>query len=181
MTSAKNSIVLGVTGSIAVYKACEITTALVKDGIEVDVVMTREAVEFVRPLTFQTLSGNQVTIGMFETPAEWNPLHTALAQKAKLILIAPATANIIGKLASGVCDDILTCIVYATGAPVLIAPAMNVHMYKHAIVQENIEKLKKIGYKFIGPVAGRLACGCDDMGHIADIKDIVTEAKRLLK
>jgi len=181
MTSAKNSIVLGVTGSIAIYKACEITTALIKDGIGVDVVMTKEALEFVRPLTFQTLSGNRVTTDMFETPVEWNPLHTALAQKAKLVLIAPATANIIGKLAGGICDNILTCVVYATKAPVLIAPAMNVHMYKHKIVQENIAKLKKIGYKFIGPVAGPLACGCDDIGHIADIKDIVTEAKRLIK
>ena len=118
---------------------------------------------------------------MFALPEKWDPVHTALAEKADLVLIAPATANIISKLASGICDDILTCVVFATGAPVLIAPAMNEKMYRHKIVQENISKLKGIGYKFVGPIKGRLACGHEDMGHIADTKDIVTEVKRLLK
>jgi phosphopantothenoylcysteine decarboxylase/phosphopantothenate--cysteine ligase len=177
----KRSVVLGVTGSIAAYKACEIVGMLRKSSFDVDVILTREAEEFVTPLTFQTLSGRPVTSDMFAIPDEWDVVHTALAEKAGLVIIAPATANIIGKLAGGICDDMLTCVVYATKAPVLIAPAMNVHMYKHRVVQENIAKLKKIGYRFIGPVKGHLACGCDDIGHISDVKDIVAEAKRLLR
>jgi len=180
MTKGRGAVILGVTGSIAAYKACEIVSALRKKDIGVDVVMTKEAEEFVTPLTFQTLSGNKVTTGIFEIPDEWNPVHTSLAAKANLVLIAPATANIIGKLAAGICDDILTCIIFAAKAPVLIAPAMNVHMYNHRIVQENIAKLKSIGYKFIGPVKGHLACGCEDMGHIAQVENIVAEAKKLL-
>lgn len=177
----KPSIVLGVTGSIASYRACEIINALVKDSVEVNVIMTREAEQFVTPLTLQTLSRNKVVGDMFALPDKWDPVHTSLAEKAGLILIAPATANIIGKLASGICDDILTCVVYATGAPVLIAPAMNEKMYKHKIVQDNISKLKAIGYHFVGPIKGRLACGHEDIGHIADTKEIIKEAKRLLK
>ena len=180
MTKTKSSIILGVTGSIAAYKACEIISALRKNSVNSDVILTKEAKQFVTPLTLQTLSGNKVITDMFETPDEWNPIHTSLAEKASLILIAPATANVIGKLAGGICDDILTCVVFATKAPVLIAPAMHVNMYKHRVVQENIAKLKALGYKFIGPVKGRLACGCDAIGHIADVKDIVAEAKRLL-
>lgn len=180
MTKGKVSIILGVTGSIAAYKACEIISSLRKNEIDVDVLLTKEAEKFITPLTLQTLSGNKVVTDMFELPTEWNPVHTSLAQKADLILIAPATANVIGKLACGICDDILTCVVFASKAPVLIAPAMHVNMYKNKIVQANIAKLKTIGYKFIGPVKGHLACGCDDIGHIADVKDIVAEAKRLL-
>ncbi len=181
MTKKKPSIILGITGSIAAYRACEIIGLLKKEGMDVDVVLTKEAKEFVTPLTFQTLSGNRVVMDMFEPPEEWNPIHTSLAGKADLVLIAPATANVIGKLANGICDDILTCVVFATEAPVLIAPAMNGKMFKHKIVQENIEKLKKIGYRFVGPIKGRLACGCDDIGHIAATRDIVNGAKRLLE
>ena len=117
---------------------------------------------------------------MFALPEEWEPIHTSIADKAALILIAPATANVIGKLAGGICDDILTCVTYASKAPVLIAPAMNEKMYRHEIVQANIAKLKTIGYKFVGPVKGRLACGHEDIGHIAGTDDIVKEVKRLL-
>jgi phosphopantothenoylcysteine synthetase/decarboxylase len=176
----KKRIVLGVTGSIAAYKACEIIGALRKDGLDVDVILTKEGLEFITPLTLQTLSGNKVTTGMFDIPTEWSPIHTSLAQKADLVLIAPATANIIGKLASGLCDDILTCVVFATKAPVLIAPAMNDIMYSNKIVQENIKKLTKAGYNFIGPIKGHLACGCEGVGHIALVDDIVKESKRLL-
>jgi phosphopantothenoylcysteine decarboxylase/phosphopantothenate--cysteine ligase len=177
----KHTVVLGVTGSIAAYKACEIINLLKSSSIDVRVLMTKEAGEFITPLTLQTLSGNKVISDMFELPDDWNPLHTALADSADLVLIAPASANIIGKLASGICDDILTCVVYATGAPVLIAPAMNGKMYKHKIVQSNITKLKSIGYEFIGPIKGHLACGSVDIGHIAEVSDIVNAAKRLLK
>ena len=177
----KRLVILGVTGSIAAYKACDIISGLRKISVDVQVVLTKEAAEFVTPLTLQTLSRNKVRSDMFELPEEWNPVHTSLAEKAGLVLIAPATANVIGKLAAGICDDLLTCLVFATKAPVLIAPAMHSQMYKHEVVRENIEKLKKLGYKFIGPVKGMLACGCEGLGHIADTKDIVKEAKRLLK
>ena len=181
MTSKKRSVILGVTGSIAAYKACEIIGLLKKSDIDIDVLLTKEAKAFITPLTLQTLSGNKVVEDMFKAPTEWNPVHTSLADKAGLVLIAPATANLIGKLASGICDDILSCIIFAAKAPVLIAPAMNNVMYKHEIIQTNIAKLKKLGYKFVGPVKGHLACGRDDIGHIADAADIVREAKRLLK
>lgn len=181
MKTAKKTIVLGVTGSIAAYKACEITSLLKKEGFDVRVLLTKEAKEFVTPLSLQTLSQNKVVSDMFEIPEEWNPVHTALAQKADLIVIAPASANIIAKIASGICDDILTCTVFASAAPVLIAPAMNEKMYRHPITQENIAKLTKIGYHFIGPIKGHLACGCEDIGHIAEIPGIVKEVKRLAK
>ena len=177
----KKSVILGVTASIAAYRACEIAGALVRESFDVQVLLTKEAKAFITPLTLQTLSRNKVIEDMFELPEKWDPVHTSIADKASLILIAPATANIIGKLASGICDDILTCVVFATKAPVLIAPAMNEKMYKHRIVQRNIEKLKEIGYKFVGPIKGHLACGHDDIGHIAETNDILKEAKRLLK
>lgn len=177
----KKSIILGVTASIAAYRACEIAGALVRESFDVQVLLTKEARAFITPLTLQTLSRNKVIEDMFELPEKWDPVHTSIADKASLILIAPATANIIGKLASGICDDILTCVVFATKAPVLIAPAMNEKMYKHRIVQQNIEKLKEIGYKFVGPIKGHLACGHEDIGHIAETNDILKEAKRLLK
>ena len=181
MTTKKRSVILGVTGSIAAYKACEIISLLKKADIDVEVLLTKEAKAFITPLTLQTLSGNKVVEDMFEITTEWNPVHTSLADKAELVLIAPATANLIGKLANGICDDILTCVVFATKAPVLVAPAMNEKMYRHKIVQENIEKLKRAGYKFIGPIKGHLACGCTDIGHLAEVNDIVNEAKRLLR
>lgn len=181
MKKNKKNILLGITGSIAAYKACDIISLLKKEGFDVRVLLTKEAKEFITPLTLQTLSQNKIVDDMFELPDEWNPVHTSLAQTAGLVLIAPATANIIAKIAAGICDDIITCTIFATDAPVLIAPAMNEKMYKHAITRNNIEKLKKIGYHFIGPVKGRLACGCEGMGHIAEINDIIKEAKRLLK
>lgn len=181
MKKTKKTIILGVTGSIAAYKACEITSLLKKEGFDVRVVLTKEAKEFVTALTLQTLSQNKVVEDMFEPLEEWDPLHTSLARRADLVLIAPATANVIAKLASGICDDILTCTVFAADRPVVIAPAMNDKMYKHKITQDNIVKLKKIGYRFIGPIKGHLACGCEAMGHIAPPKDIVAEVKRLMK
>lgn len=174
-------VILGVTGSIAAYRACDITNFLRKESFEVQALLTKEGKEFITPLTLQTLSKNRVIEDMFESPGEWNPLHTSLADRAALILIAPATANIIAKLANGICDDILSCVVFATKAPVLIAPAMNDNMYNHKIVQANIARLKAVGCKFIGPVKGMLACGRFDLGHIADTENIVKEVKRLLK
>ncbi len=178
---ARKEVVLGVTGSIAAYKACDIINALRRSSISVTVIMTKEAKEFISPLTLQTLSNNKVYSDLFESPAEWNPLHTALADKADLILIAPACANIIGKLANGICDDLLTCAVLASNAKVIIAPAMNEKMYKSSAVQENLDKLKSRGVKFIGPIEGPLACGHTAIGHIAQTSSIVAQVKKFLK
>ena len=177
----KKEVLLGVTGSIASYKACDITNLLKKEGLGVIPVLTKEALEFITPLTLETLACEKAFVGMFQSPEARDPLHVSLAQRADLILIAPATANIIGKLAGGVCDDLLTCVVFASDKPVLIAPAMNDKMYGHKIVQENIAKLKSIGYKFIGPVEGRLACGREGIGHLAPAEEIAAAVKRFLK
>jgi phosphopantothenoylcysteine decarboxylase/phosphopantothenate--cysteine ligase len=181
MTKKQASVILGVTGGIAAYRACEIISSLKKKCIDVTVLLTKEAEEFVTPLTFQTLSQNKVYRHLFSAPDEWNPVHTSLADKADLVLIAPATANVIGKVASGICDDILTCTIFATKAPVIFAPAMNEKMYQHKIVEYNIKKLKDVGYHFVGPVKGRLACGHEAIGHIADTQEIVGEAIKILK
>ncbi|NQT46212.1 MAG: hypothetical protein HQ593_01875 [Candidatus Omnitrophica bacterium] len=178
--SGKGFILIGITGSIAAYRACEIIASLRKAGYCLQALMTKEASHFVTPLTLQTLTENEVVQDMFQPPAEWDPLHTSLADKADLILIAPATANIIGKLASGIVDDIITCTVFATKAPVLLAPAMNDNMYKNKITQANIRKLKEAGYKFVGPIKGHLACGRAGEGHIADTAAIVKAARQLI-
>ena len=177
----KKDIVLGVTASIAAYKACDIINNLKKLGFNVIPLMTEDAKNFISPLTLQTLAGNKVIDNMFTPPEQFNPVHTSLAEKADLVLIAPATASIIGKIASGICDDILSCTVISTTAPVLIAPAMNEKMYKNSIVAGNIAKLEGLGYKFIGPIKGHLACGYSGIGHIADVEEIVSEAKKVLK
>jgi phosphopantothenoylcysteine decarboxylase/phosphopantothenate--cysteine ligase len=181
MSSTRKTVIVGITASIAAYKACEIVNLLRKDSFDVRVILTKDALEFVTPLTLQTLSGNEVLTDMFEPAGRWSPVHTSLADSASLILIAPATANVIGKLANGICDDLLTCVTYASKSPVLIAPAMNENMYNHRMVAGNIAKLEKIGYSFVGPVKGRLACGHDAIGHIAPVPEIIKEVKKLLK
>ena len=174
------NVVLGVSGGIAAYKACEIVSRLKKLGANVDVIMTKSAAEFVTPLTFQSLSLNKVTVDMFEEPKYWEIGHISLAKKADLFLIAPATANIIGKLAGGIADDMLSTTAMATKAPVLIAPAMNTNMYENVAVQENIEKLRKRGMHFINPIEGLLACGDVGAGKLPDPVDIVNRAIELL-
>jgi phosphopantothenoylcysteine decarboxylase/phosphopantothenate--cysteine ligase len=173
-------IVLGVTGGIAAYKAAELVRELVKAQAEVHVVMTRNAQSFIAPLTFQTLSGNPVTTEFFNLIAESEIGHIALADRAEVLVIAPATANIIGKIAAGIADDMLTTIVMATKAPVLLAPAMNVHMWENPICQENIQRLRSRGYHFIDPEAGELACGYEGKGRLAEIPVIVEEIRALL-
>lgn len=176
----QKNIILGVTASIAVYKACDLVRRLKEQAFSVDVVMTEDATRLIRPVLFQSLSGNKVTYDMFEQPGSWEIEHIALAQKADLLLIAPATADIIGKIAAGICDDMLTCTVCATKAPVLIAPAMNENMYKNKLVQENIRKLKQAGYAFVGPREGRLACGATGIGCLAEVDTIIQTVKKLL-
>ncbi|HJV35320.1 bifunctional phosphopantothenoylcysteine decarboxylase/phosphopantothenate--cysteine ligase CoaBC [Geomonas sp.] len=169
-------IVLGVTGGIAVYKAVELLRLLTKAGAQVHVVMTRAAIEFVAPLTFQTLSGNPVHLELFNLISEQEIGHISLAERADLFLIAPATANFVGKVAAGLADDLLTTTVMATKAPVLIAPAMNVNMYHNPIYQENEERLKRHGYLFVPPACGMLACGYEGEGKLPDPTVILEEA-----
>ena len=166
-------VVIGVTGGIAVYKALDVISALRKKDIEVHVIMTESASKFVNPLTFQSISQNMVVTDMFAEPKAWEIQHISLAQKADLMLIAPATANVIGKISNGIADDMLSTTVMATKAKVLIAPAMNTNMYQNPIVQNNILKLKDFGYKFIEPASGRLACGDIGIGKLADVNTIV--------
>ena len=167
-------VVIGVTGGIAVYKALDVISALRKKDIEVHVIMTESASKFVNPLTFQSISQNMVVTDMFAEPKAWEIQHISLAQKADLMLIAPATANIIGKVANGISDDMLsTTIMAASKAKVIFAPAMNTNMYQNKIVQNNIKKLKDFGYEFIEPASGRLACGDVGVGKLADVNTIV--------
>lgn len=172
-------IVLGITGSVGAYKAGDLIRRLRDHGATVHCVMTNEAREFIAPLTLQALSEQKVLTDLFglEDP---HVVHTQLADQANLVVIAPATANVIGKLANGLSDDLLTCLALATKAPVLIAPAMNVHMYNHPTVQENIKTLRRLGYRFIGPAVGSLACGYEAIGHLAEVDDIVQAAVQLV-
>jgi len=178
---SKGMIIIGISGSIASYKSADLVSGFKKKGYDVFVIMTGEAEKFISSLTLQTLSGNKVYTDMFEMPEEWDTKHVSLAKKADAIVIAPATANIIGKLANGICDDMLSCTLVASEAPVLIAPAMNDVMYKNKIVQENIARLKKTGYKFVGPRIGRLACGYEALGCMSEVADIITIVEKELR
>lgn len=172
---------LGVSGGIACYKAVELVRLLVQAGCSVQVIMTRSAMEFVTPLTFQTLSGHPVASETFSLTQESEIGHINLADSADLFVIAPATANIIGKIANGIADDLLTTVLMATQAPVLIAPAMNIHMYENPILQENLRKLRRIGYHLLEPAEGFLACGYEGKGRLPDPEKIAEEVQRLLK
>lgn len=174
------TVILGVTGGIAVYKAVELLRLLVKAGTTVHVVMTKAACEFVTPLTFQTLSGNPVHTELFNLITEQEIGHISLADRADLCIIAPATANFIGKLAHGIADDLLTTTIMATKAPVLLAPAMNVNMYENSIYQENEAKLQRHGYLFAAPVSGYLACGWEGKGKLQEPAVILEEAIKAL-
>jgi len=175
------SVVVGVCGGIAAYKAVDMVSRLKKQGAEVDVIMTEHAVKFVTPLTFRSLSHRPVITDMFEVPEQWDIKHISLAQKADLFVIAPATANIIGKLAAGIADDMLSTTVMATKAPVLIVPAMNYNMYANPILQENIEKLKSMGYRFMEPDTGMMAEGTSGKGRLPEPAAIVETIVGILK
>jgi len=167
------NVLLGVTGGIAIYKACDIVSGLKKVNANVDVIMTESATKMIRPGTFQALSQNAVITDTFETPRYWNIEHVSLAQKAHVLLVAPATANIIGKVANGIADDMLSTTIMASTAKVVFAPAMNTKMYENRIVQQNIKKLISLGYRFIEPASGRLACGDVGTGKLADVDKIL--------
>lgn len=174
------TVVIGVSGGIAVYKVCDVVSRLKKLNANVHIIMTKSATEFVTPLTFQSLSQNYVVNDMFEEPKTWDVEHISLAKKADVFLIAPATANVIGKVANGICDDMLTTTVMATTGKVLIAPAMNTNMYKNPILQRNINILKELGYNFVNPESGRLACGDIGEGKLASPEIIVNTVIDLL-
>src|SRR3954470_13003974 len=174
------TVVLGVTGSIAAYKSAELASLLVKQGHEVFVVMTRDAAEFITPLTLQTLSKNPVTTSFFDEKESWRPGHIDLADRANLLLIAPATANIIAELAHGLAGHPLAAIALATRAPILIAPAMNGKMWENPATQENVATLKSRGVEFIGPEEGMLACGYEGVGRLWKVDDIAFRAEFLL-
>src|SRR4051794_907015 len=173
-------IVLGVTGSIAAYKSAELASLLVKQGHEVFVVMTRDAVEFITPLTLQTLSKNPVMTSFYDEKENWRPGHIQLADRAALLLIAPATANVIAELAHGLAGHPLAAIALATRAQILIAPAMNGKMWEHAATQENVGTLRARGVEFIGPEEGMLACGYEGVGRLWKVDDIAFRAEFLL-
>ncbi len=176
------NILLCVTGSIAVYKAADIANQLTKDGYQVETIMTDNAREFVTPLTFQTLTKNKVYTSMFEEYEPDQVEHISLAKKADLCIVAPATANIIGKIASGIADDMASTVIMALEhAPIYICPAMNTNMYENPIVQKNIKNLNELGYHFIEPKESRLACGDSGKGAMADVALIVQTAEDHLK
>jgi len=176
----KKSVVLGVTGSIAAYKAAELTSLLIKQGHEVFPVLTQEATEFISPLTLQTLSKNPTMTSFYDEKENWRPGHIDLADRANLLLIAPATAHVIAELAHGLAGHPLAAIALATRAPILIAPAMNGKMWQHHATQENVEKLKARGVEFIGPEEGMLACGYEGLGRLWKVNDIAFRAEFLL-
>lgn len=161
------TVVLGITGGIAAYKACELCSRLRKAGGETYVIMTKNACQFVAPLSFETLSNHPVVTDTFARPETWEVEHVALAKKADIFVIAPATANIMAKMACGIADDMLSTTVLATKAPVLIAPAMNTGMWDNAATQANAETLKRRGVHFVGPEGGYLACGDTGAGRMS--------------
>ena len=171
------TVLLGVTGSIAAYKAAELVRLFVKNGDDVHVVMTPAAGEFVRPLTFQTLSRNPVEIDQFAAPAQWKPEHISLAECADLVVVAPATANTLAKMRFGIADNLLTATLLATRAPIAVAPAMNTGMWENPATQENLAALKARGVRVIEPGEGELACGVSGKGRMAAPESIFEAVK----
>ena len=175
------NILIGVTGGISAYKVCDIVSALKHKGANVNVIMSKNATKFITALTLETLSKNKVYVEMFDGEYEQEVRHISLARNADLVLVAPCSANVIGKLANGIADDMLTTTLIATKAQVIIAPAMNDNMYSNLIVQDNIRKLKKFGYKFIEPDTGNLACGYIGKGKLAKKEVILNYLESVLR
>ncbi len=177
---ANKTIVLGITGSIAAYKAADMASKLTQAGARVEVIMTESATKFITPLTFRSLTGRAVVTDMFELASEFSIEHVALAEAADVVVIAPATANIIAKVADGIADDILCATVLATEAPVIVAPAMNVNMFQNSITQDNLAKLKARGVVIVGPAYGRLASGKMGLGRLAEVENIIGTIQQVL-
>lgn len=176
----KKNVVIGVTGSIAAYKAASLVSLCVKAGYDVHVIMTANATQLIHPLTFETLTGHKCLIDTFDRNFRYEVEHISIAKQADVFVIAPASANVIGKVAGGIADDMLTTTIMAVTAPILIAPAMNTRMYENPIVQRNMETLRELGYHFIEPAAGWLACGDVGKGKLADPEDIFAAIENLI-
>jgi len=177
----KKVVVLGISGGIAAYKSCELTRLLIKAGFDVRCVPTHAATHFVTPLTLETLSKNPVHTDIFESRRDSAVNHIALAEVADIVAVVPATADIIAKAAAGICDELLTAILCATRAPVLMSPSMNTNMWENKITQDNISKLKKYGYRFVEPDKGDLACGDTGKGRLPPLKNILEAIDESLK
>jgi|TARA_B100000315_G_scaffold114064_1_gene104512 phosphopantothenoylcysteine decarboxylase/phosphopantothenate--cysteine ligase len=177
---ANKTVILGITGSIAAYKAADIASKLTQAGAEVRVVMTESAARFITPLTLSSITGRPVVTGMWELASEFSIEHVALAEAADVVVIAPATANIIAHLAAGIADDMLSCTVLATSVPIILAPAMDVNMFKNPVTQENLAKLKARGFIIVGPGYGRLASDKIGLGRLAEISQILDTTKQVL-
>ena len=177
---ANKTIVLGITGSIAAYKAADIASKLTQAGVRVEVIMTQSATKFIASLTLRNLTGRPVVTDMFELTPEYNVGHIALAEAADVVAIAPATANVIAKLAVGNADDMLTCTVLATKAPVIVAPAMHADMFQNPVTQDNLAKLKARGFIMVGPIRGRLASGKIGIGRLAEVEEIIAAIEQVL-
>jgi len=181
MCIAQKKILLGVSGGIAAYKSVEIASRLRKAGADVHVIMTRGAQSFVTELTFREITGNPVVTTMWEKVTQWNVEHIALANLADLVLVAPATANLIAKLAAGMADDMLTTTILATRAPIMLAPAMNSNMFQNPVTQQNLARLRERGMILVPPASGRLACGAEGVGRLPEPEDIVARATACLE
>jgi len=177
---AEKNIVLGITGGIAAYKGADIASKLFQAGAKVQVVMTKSATEFVSPLTFRALTRNAVLTDLFASPAENRITHVALGEAADVVVIAPATANVIAKIAAGIADDFITCTVLATKAPIVVAPAMHANMYENPITQENLARLKTRGFIIVDPEYGTLASGGVGPGRLAEVSKIIETIKKVV-
>ena len=180
MELKNRTILLGVTGGIAIHRSLDYTSQLVKLGASVHVVMTQNATRLINPLQFQVLARNPVLLDLFETGQDWKPPHIDLADQADLLTIAPATANILGKMANGIADDALSTVAISVHCPILIAPAMNGYMYKNPFVQQNIATLSKQGIEFIEPARGELACGYEGIGRLSPVDTILQRTREIL-
>lgn len=180
-TLAGRELIVAVCGGIAAYKTADLVSKLVQRGAGVTVVMTRSAQEFVTPLTFQALSGRPVRMDTFELAESSDPQHIGLTEKAQLMVVAPATANILAKVSHGICDDLVSVMICAAACPVIFCPAMNVRMWGNPVTQENVRRLEKLGYKFIGPEEGWLACRNVGKGRMSESGTILEEVSRMLK
>jgi phosphopantothenoylcysteine decarboxylase/phosphopantothenate--cysteine ligase len=178
-SSAQPLVVLGVSGSIAAYKAADVTSKLVQSGVEVRVMMTESATKLVQPQTFLTLSRQPVVTDLWSLPS-WQPEHIALAERAALLAIVPATANILGKVANGIADDALSTFALSHTGPVLVAPAMNPRMWRHPAVQANCATLRQRGVRFVEPGSGRVACGEEGTGRLAAVDEILAAIREIL-
>jgi phosphopantothenoylcysteine decarboxylase/phosphopantothenate--cysteine ligase len=174
------NILLGVSGGVAAYKAVDLASKITTAGAQVNTVMTENACEFVGPKSFEAVTGLAAYTSMWDTPQQFEISHVSLAEKADIVVVAPATANIIGKAANGICDDLLSTTLCACWQkPVLIAPAMNSNMWNNPAVQQNVEKIKQMGVKLIGPECGRLACGTEGIGRMAEPEDILEQIEKI--